>query len=36
MRRLYLEDDPANPVHLITVHGAGYKLLKYINRDAGF
>jgi len=25
--RLKLEDDPANPVHFLTVHGAGYKFV---------
>jgi DNA-binding response OmpR family regulator len=25
--RLKLEDDPANPVHFVTVHGAGYKFV---------
>jgi len=26
--RKKIEDDPSHPVHLLTVHGAGYKLLK--------
>jgi DNA-binding response OmpR family regulator len=26
--RKKIEDDPANPVHLMTVHTAGYKLLR--------
>jgi two-component system response regulator VicR len=26
--RKKIEDDPANPAHLVTVHTAGYKLLR--------
>ncbi len=26
--RKKIEDDPSHPQHLITVHGAGYKLIK--------
>jgi DNA-binding response OmpR family regulator len=26
--RKKIEDDPSHPGHLVTVHGAGYKLIK--------